>query len=149
MRFRAGKRVLGEIVAIRDLQRIAAEAEATSAAQIVEEKKSDLSQSEIKRQSTEENWRRALSAQSIPLGVLGLWSAELLRDDRAVEKAASEVAGASRDLERCSRNWHLASLRCDSATLLYRKAAKDEAGKMDEKRSQDALDRFAQEGGAL
>jgi hypothetical protein len=135
---------LGEIAAIRDLQRTAAEAEASRAARVVEEKNARLDECERQRAFAEENWRRALAAPSIPLGILGLWSADLLRRDEDAGRAASDVGVASREFERCSANWYAAVRRRDVADSMVRKVLKDKADRRDEKQLQDVLDGSAQ-----
>jgi hypothetical protein len=141
MRARQAKRVLAEIAAIRDLQRMAAEGEAARAAMEARTKLAQLERYRNDQASAEENWRRIVSSPSLSLDVLKLWSIELRQQAEAANRARSDVERAEREAQRCKSNWFLASKRSETAKDSARDAATKEVHKRDDAAIQDALDR--------
>jgi hypothetical protein len=141
MRHRNETRLLAEIVEIRNLQSVAAEAAAARAV-LASRATDDLRRErESLRSSAESNWHRAVSAPSLALEMLNLLSVDFRRCDAGVARATSDAKVAAQDLVRRSTDWHVAALRQESSKSMRRAAVRDEMNRRDEMSLQDALDR--------
>lgn len=144
MRRKTDAALLRKIAAIRDLQRVAAEGQAQRAASTLREKSEIRGENERQRTVTEESWLHSLSAPPIRMEIARAWSAALLQQEDAVRHAARECDGAATELDRRTSDWHIATMRCETATDVARKAMKDRARRREETALQDASDRHAQ-----
>src|SRR5262245_26301816 len=85
---------LRAIIEIRGLQRVAAEIEATRAAEALRKKDEQKDRAEHERQSSEERWLSAVQAPAISLDFLPMWSADLLRETENARLSAVDAEAA-------------------------------------------------------
>ena len=135
---------LRQVSAIRDLQRTAAEERAGRAAATMREQEAKKQESERARDETAENWLDAVSAPSISVDMSRLWSVELNRRQEHVSRAGRNVDLAATDLKQRTGDWHLATVRSDSARELFDAARKERRKQREEGALQDAADRLGQ-----
>lgn len=143
MRPGIAKSTLKDILAIRDAQRSAAEAQALRASVTVRSKRVSLEKSEQERFASEERWTRIASLTPLELEILRLCAGDVLQRESAVIKAEAEVERALQDCERNVGEWSAAVRRHDLANRLLRSAQRAEANRRDEVVVQAALDRHA------
>lgn len=139
---------LAEVAAIRRLQKLRAEADAEKAAAQRRAKDSVLEERRQERTQSEEGWTAAVSANSLPVENLGMWSAQLLKDEDRVRRATHDLTTAEREAKRRAQACHVATMRADAAEDLTQRARKQEKRQRDEIALQDALDRHLQRRGS-
>jgi hypothetical protein len=144
MRRKNDAALLKRIAGIRDLQRSAAEAQAARAGAALREKQGVRDACELQRQAAQDGWAASLSAPPLQMETAALWSAVLLREDRGVRRAATDVDAATADLERRTAGWHAATNRRDAAQDMADAAMKDKIRHREEIALQDASDRHVQ-----
>jgi hypothetical protein len=140
---------LRQIAIIRDLQSVAAKADALRAAAVRREADARLEDTQRERDAVEQHWQATLSAPSLDIQTLGWWSSALQRQDGVVQHAAREARNAGQELERRAENFHAATLRSDMARDVVRDFIADAATRRDEAAMQQASDRHLQRGGTL
>jgi hypothetical protein len=138
---RLDPKVLVKIVAVRNVQRIAAEGEAGRAAAALREKKDAARAGEDRLLDAERAWRACFGRDVIDLGTAALWSADAAAKRRILREANAAVADAGNVLETKTRAWHLATVRHDLAHAAHRKARRDVERRREEARLNDIADR--------
>jgi type II secretory pathway component PulL len=123
---------LRAIAAIRDVQAAAARSEAARAATVLAEKGNVLSDAERLRETTVANWQTALSAPSLAVETLPLWTSAVMRRDGQVRTAERDVDAARAVLDERARDFHAATKRSDIARDMVRRTARQRAAECDE-----------------
>lgn len=149
MRNRKALRLSAEIAAIRALQCIAVETKAAAAAEALRTKKELVQECEDTLKSVEAGWRDAMTATSVSVDMLALWSAELLHQEEQLSNRAREVQLAADELQDKRRDWHAAMSRRDLAVRRSKKVMRAVLERDDDIALQDALDRHACAGSVL
>lgn len=139
---RAGEKVamLRKIAEIRELQRVAAEAETMRAVRMLEETKAVHNECINASQAAEAGWLNSLSApQQEELS--RLWSALLVREGQAVVSASSDLDEATNARDRRASDWRTAVGRKDLAERMARNAFRALARAREEDSLHEATDR--------
>jgi hypothetical protein len=134
---------LREVVAVRELQRLRAQAETMKAASAVQASQVVLQACERERDTVAERWHDSLSASTVLPEMTVLWSRALRSLNDEAQRAAADERQATADLAQSSVNFGAATARRDAAESLARQAHKQDARKHEEGALQDALDRHA------
>jgi hypothetical protein len=137
-------RQLRTIAAIRDLQTAAARGDAARAAAALEERNGALSDSTARRDAVAESWHAALSAPSLAIETLPLWTREVMRQDALVQQAEHGVASAKQMLDERAREYRAASKRGDVARDVVKSTVRARAAERDEAALNLASDLFLQ-----
>jgi hypothetical protein len=85
-----------------------------------------------------------VSAPSMSVDMSRLWSAELHRREEFVSCAGKNVNRAATELKQRTGDWHLATVRADSAQQLFEIARKEKCKQQEERALQNASDRLGQ-----
>lgn len=144
MRRKLAPEQLRQILAIRDLQRTAAEERAARAAMAKRDQEEKKRESERSRTEGEGDWLGAVSASSLDLELSRLWSAELRVREQAVVRAGEETERAASELQKRTEDWHLAWVRSDTARDLFNTAKTEQQKQREEHALQEAADRMGQ-----
>src|SRR5262245_57998248 len=127
MRRKDNPSLLRQIAHVRDLQRLAAEAEAARAAAALRSKTAVCTEAEQGLQSIEESWLASVRAPTVRVDIMPLWSNAAIEQGEIVRRANMDVEAAARNANRRVADWHGAVAAHDIAQELARDAAKDRA----------------------
>jgi hypothetical protein len=149
MRGRADPSVLAEIAKLRELQYQSVVAQVARAASALRAREDALGICVGERDMAGASWQALVSAPSVPIDMLRVWSGEFARCDLSVKTATREVEHAARDVKRLGEEMHLASKRRDLAEWLFLDVRAVKARKREDDALQESLDRIAYQGRAF
>lgn len=136
-----------EIAAVRELQRLKAEAELAKAASRSRAENKAFDEAAEKKSLTEGNWSRAMAEPSLSLETARLWSSRLVADDGAMVAAEAKAARAERDKKGRGDELIAATRRLDDARKTQARLRRKQTQKREDAAVQDALDRHLQRRG--
>lgn len=145
MRRKAATAQLKEVVAMRELQRLCAQAATMAAARAAQASRVAVQERNAERDAAAENCLASLSSDAIHPELTMLWTRVLRRLGDDAQRAASDARDADAELLRRSADFAAATARRDAAQDLARKAHKQDMRKHEDGGLQDALDRHAQQ----
>jgi hypothetical protein len=132
-----------DIVAIRSLKQVAAEAAAGRAAAVLREKSETHAAYSERRDGVEARLWQNMAEHSLPVELLPMWSRELLRLDGLVVRAKRDTDHAAEALDNKRQAWQAAERRLERAKSLARRADEKRLEQRDDAVVAHALDRIA------
>jgi hypothetical protein len=132
---------LRKILAIRALQRDAAEADAARASTTLTEKAGAQRDAQASQTATEQRWQDLHAEGAMPLELMDLWAMQVRRELDLVRKAAAEVTDATTARDSCADAFRAMEQRKDWAGDAVRTAVRDREQVREEAALQAAADR--------
>ena len=139
MRHARNARTLKEVVAVRDVQRQAAELTLTRAHEALRVARDDATSCAERLEDDQLQWREILDQPALSLTLAAGWAGEVRRSETTLDAATDAVRHTENSRAKAARGWQTALSQADMALELSRRADR----RLDRLREEVATDALA------